>query len=103
MISDIFYLGKEEWVTVIFGEDGKEINVTPAVNPKQEKSVYDMEDEDFSATKATPFPGRKKSLAKEGVISVGNNTYYYTGDKEGAVGATAGAEDDELEERQEGK
>jgi hypothetical protein len=45
----IFHLGKEEWVTVIFGEDGKEI-LTP-VNPKQEKSVYDMEDEDFSATK----------------------------------------------------
>ena len=42
-------------MTVIFGEDGKEI-LTP-VNPKQEKSVYDMEDEDFSATKATPFPG----------------------------------------------
>jgi hypothetical protein len=48
-IHIIFHLGKEEWVTVIFGEDGKEI-LTP-VNPKQEKSVYDMEDEDFSATK----------------------------------------------------
>ena len=71
--------GKEEWVTVIFGEDGKEIPVD--ANPKQEKSVYDMEDEDFSATKATPFPGRKKSLAKEGVTRIGNNTYYYTGEK----------------------
>ena len=40
-----------------------------------------MEDEDFSATKATPFPGRKKSLAKEGVTRIGNNTYYYTGEK----------------------
>ena len=75
----IFSLGKEEWVTVIFGEDGKEIAVAP-VDPKQEKSVYDMEDEDFSATKATPFPGRKKSIVKaEGVTRIGNNTYYYTG------------------------
>ena len=52
-------------MTVIFGEDGKEI-LTP-VNPKQEKSVYDMEDEDFSATKATPFPGiysNYKQMAK---------------------------------------
>jgi len=95
--------GKEEWVTVIFGEDGKEI-LTP-VNPKQEKSVYDMEDEDFSATKATPFPGRKKSIAKsEGVTRIGNNTYYYTGEKdqEGATADGNADTEEELEDRPEG-
>ncbi len=33
---------KEEWVTLIFGEDGKEI---PA-KPPQEKSVYDLDPEE---------------------------------------------------------
>ena len=32
------FSGKEEWVTVIFGEDGKEI-IASGVNPKVEKSV----------------------------------------------------------------
>ena len=76
---------KEEWVTVIFGEDGKQIPDKSGGKSmhQQEKSVYDLDDEDFSATKATPFAGnRKKSLNKaEGVTKIGNNTYYYTGEK----------------------
>ena len=48
---------KEEWVTVIFGEDGKQITAEEAEKLRGEKSVYDMEDEDFNATKATPFAG----------------------------------------------
>ncbi len=47
---------KEEWVTVIFGEDGKQISTQ---DKQKEKSVYDMEDEDFSATKV-----RKNFLRK---------------------------------------
>ena len=88
--------GKEEWVTVIFGEDGKQIE-KPNEMPKAKKSdVYDLDDEDFSATKATPFPNRKKSLAKtEGVTRIGNNTYYYTGEGEAPEGGET--EDDELE------
>ena len=43
---------KEEWVTVIFGEDGKQISTQ---DKQKEKSVYDMEDEDFSATKVRKF------------------------------------------------
>ena len=48
---------KEEWVTVIFGEDGKEITNKSGRN--NEKSVYDLDDEDFSTTKATPFAGNR--------------------------------------------
>lgn len=94
--------GKEEWVTVIFGEDGKQIT-----EKSKEKSVYDMEDEDFSATKATPFPGRKKSIVakQEGVTRIGNNTFYYTGDKEAGEATPSGAEteEDEMEDRPEGE
>jgi hypothetical protein len=73
---------KEEWVTVIFGEDGKQVAQN---NPKLEKSVYDLDDEDFSTTKATPaFSGRgrgrgrpKKSnpAKKEGVTRIGMCQY----------------------------
>ena len=62
--------GKEEWVTVIFGEDGKQI-VSGDGAPPREKSVYDMEDEDFSATKATPFPGKNLYFIVFLFISVG--------------------------------
>ena len=92
---------KEEWVTVIFGEDGKQIPDKSGGKTMQEKSVYDLDDEDFSATKATPFAGnRKKSLNKaEGVTKIGNNTYYYTGEKpdEGAQedASTAGEEEED--------
>ena len=51
---------KEEWVTVIFGEDGKEITNKSGRN--NEKSVYDLDDEDFSTTKATPFAGNRGKI-----------------------------------------
>lgn len=103
---------KEEWVTVIFGEDGKPVEAEKAAAAAGgEKSVYDLDDEDFSTTKATPFVAgrgrpKKSGLAKvEGVTRIGNNTYYYTGEKqEPGEGAGEGdtEEDDELEQEGEG-
>ena len=55
---------------------------------------------------ATPFPGRKKSIAKsEGVTRIGNNTYYYTGEKdqEGATADGNADTEEELDDRPEGK
>ena len=97
--------GQEELVTLIFGEDGKQIEQKET---EAAKSVYDLDDEDFASTKATPFQPnsmRKKALAKaEGVTRIGNNTYYYTGDKEagGAPESGADTEDDELEQERGG-
>ncbi len=99
---------KEEWVTtVVFGEDGKQIDP----NEKKEKSVYDLDDEDFSATEATPFTTRAMSARGRGrpsgiigvkkaagMTKIGNNTYFYTGPKEGQEAAGGDTEEDEEEE-----
>ena len=92
---------QEELVTLIFGEDGKQIQEKPVAAAK---SVYDLDDEDFSATKATPFnPNSRKKAKQEGVTRIGNNTYYYTGDKEaGAPESGADTEDDELDQERGG-
>ena len=52
------------------------------------------------------FTGRKKSIAKaEGVTRIGNNTYYYTGEKdqEGATADGNADTEEELDDRPEGK
>ena len=93
---------QEELVTLIFGEDGKQIEA--GGKQVEAKSVYDLDDEDFSATKATPFnPNSRKKAKQEGVTRIGNNTYYYTGDKEaGAPESGADTEDDELDQERGG-